>query len=429
MTPSEPPALTSTLVRQVHGSSAETALAPIPRRAVATLSMAAFLSGLSMRVTDALLPMLTRDFAVSLVQAAHVITAFSVAYGVSQLCFGPVGDRYGKYRVIAWACGVCAVTATLCALARSHDQLVATRLLAGATAAAIIPLSMAWIGDVVPYEQRQPLLARFLIGQILGLSAGVFVGGYAADHWTWRVPFAGLGLGFACVSVALFRVQRRLPARARLRQPGGGHAVRRAVDEFSAVLALPWARAVLLTVFLEGGSVYGAFAFIVTHLNRRFAVDLSSAGAVVMLFGFGGLLFALLSAPLVRRLGERGLVLAGGGLLSTSLAAIGIVPQWGWAAPLCFLAGLGFYMMHNTLQTNATQMAPQRRGAAVSAFAACFFLGQAVGVAGAATLVSRLGTRAALAAGGLGVLAVAVNFARRLTRHPAPSRSVAPASR
>ena len=46
--------------------------------------------------------------------------------------------------------------------------------LTGATAAAVIPLSMAWIGDNVPYERRQPVLARFLIGQITGFSLGVW---------------------------------------------------------------------------------------------------------------------------------------------------------------------------------------------------------------------------------------------------------------
>ena len=112
-------------------------------RAVAGLTMAAFLSGLSMRVTDALLALLTRDFAVPLGESAHVITAFSVAYGVSQWCFGPVGDRCGKYRVVAWASAASAVTATLCALTHSHAQLVGARMLAGASAAAVIPLSMA----------------------------------------------------------------------------------------------------------------------------------------------------------------------------------------------------------------------------------------------------------------------------------------------
>ena len=388
----------------------------IPRFAVPALALAAFGSGLSLRLTDALLPLFAREFGVGLGHAAAVVTAFSVAYGLSQLFFGPVGDRFGKYRVIAWACAACALTASLCGLAQGFTQLVFARLLAGATAAAIIPLSMAWIGDVVPYEDRQPVLARFLIGQILGLSAGVFMGGFAADHLNWRVPFFAIGAGFAAISVMLLAFDRRLPARARELRRADGDALARMVGEFSQVLARPWARVVLVSVFLEGGFVYGSFAFIATHLHQRFGIALATAGSTVMLFGFGGLLFALASAPLVRRLGEVGLTGVGGVVLAGALLAVGLAPAWWWAMPACFVAGLGFYMLHNTLQINATQMAPERRGAAVSAFASCFFLGQAAGVAAAGVLVVPLRTGSVIALGAGGVLVVALCFSRLRSR-------------
>ena len=400
----------------------------IPGAAVIALSFAAFASGISLRLTDPLLPLFAREFSISPGAAAAVITAFSIAYGLSQLFFGPVGDRFGKYRVIAWACAACAVTTSLCGLAQGFSQLVVARLLAGATAAAIIPLAMAWIGDVVSYESRQPVLARFLIGQILGLSAGVFVGGFAADHLSWRVPFFGIGLGFVAISLTLFALDRRLPARARSQNRAEGHALRRMASEFTQVLALPWARVVLLTVFLEGGFLYGAFAFIATHLHQDFGLTLATAGSVVMLFGFGGLLFALTSAWLVRRLGEVGLTALGGIFLTASLLAIGLAPVWWWAMPGCFVAGLGFYMLHNTLQINATQMAPERRGAAVSAFASSFFLGQAAGVAIAAMLVVRWSTGTVIALGAGGVLVVALAFSRLRARRLGSTATAAAAA-
>jgi predicted MFS family arabinose efflux permease len=141
-------------------------------------------------------------------------------------------------------------------------------------------------------------------------------------------------------------------------------------------------------------------------------VPLATAGAVVMWFGFGGLLFALCSATLVRRLGEVGLTCWGGILIALSLWTVGLAPVWWWGIPACFVAGLGFYMLHNTLQINATQMAPERRGAAVSAFASCFFLGQAAGVAAAGAVTAYGGTRTVLLAGAAGVLVVALNFSR-----------------
>ena len=157
--------------------------------AIIALSGAAFGSGMSMRVMDPMLVQLASDFSITLSTASQVITVFGLAYGLFQLLFGPLGDRYGKYLVVAWGCIACSATALLCALAPDFYFLLTARSIAGATAASIIPLSMAWIGDVIPYKDRQPILARFLIGQILGLSSGALIGGLCADYLTWRAPF------------------------------------------------------------------------------------------------------------------------------------------------------------------------------------------------------------------------------------------------
>lgn len=391
---------------------------PIPPTAVLALSLAAFGSGMSLRLTDAQLPRLAADFGVSLASASYVITCFSVAYGISQLFFGPLGDRFGKYLVIAWASVCCAMTALLCAMAPNFPLLLAARFLAGATAAALIPLSMAWIGDVIAYEDRQPVLARFLIGQILGVSAGVFVGGMAADYLNWRIPFLGIALGFGLISLKLFSLNRKLPDHARQTVQGEGAAGRRMMREFSQVLSGRWARIVLATVFLEGLFLYGAFAFIATHVHVVHGVPLSKAGLLVMLFGFGGVLFATAARILVRRLGEAGLTLWGGMIAALSLLGIGIGPHWIWALPGCFFAGVGFYMLHNTLQINATQMAPERRGAAVSAFASCFFIGQSFGVGLAGLLADYRGTGAVLILGAAGLLTLSLNFSRLQRKMP-----------
>lgn len=380
--------------------------------AFVALSIAAFGSGVSQRVTDPLLPRLASEFSISLGAASWVVTIFTLAYGLNQLFFGPLGDRFGKYRVIAWACVACSLATLMCALASGFETLLAARLIAGAMLAAIIPLSMAWIGDVVPYEQRQPVLARFLIGQILGVSAGQLLGGLAADFFGWRMPFFLLAAGFVAVSVLLFSMQRRLPARALSMSRIEGHVLQRTFREFDLVLRQPWARVVTLTVFLEGAFLYGAFAFIATHLHQTHGLSLSAAGTVVMLFGFGGFLFASSSHQFVRRFGETGLAFWGGIAMFVSLLVIALLPAWWWSIPACFVAGLGFYMLHNTLQTNATQMAPERRGAAVSAFAFCFFMGQSAGLALAGAATASIGTRGIIVGGAVGVLIVALAFAR-----------------
>ena len=389
----------------------------IPRSALVALSIAAFGSGMSMRVMDPLLLRLSADFDVSLGGASLVITVFGVAYGFSQLVFGPLGDRYGKYLVVSWACVACSLTALLCGLAPDFSSLLVARAIAGATAAAIIPLSMAWIGDVVPYEGRQTVLARFLIGQILGLSSGALVGGLCADYLSWRAPFFLISFCFISIGFYLVRLNRQLPARARGLHKAEGGMFKHLVTEFGQIFALPWVRVVLGTVLLEGLMVFGAMAFVASHLHMTYGVSLAFAGSLVMLFGMGGLLFAARSRQLVLLLGEPGLARYGAMLMTVSLLLIAYAPSWAWAAPACFFYGLGFYMLHNTLQINATQMAPERRGAAVAAFASCFFLGQSVGVAAGGTLLALVSTRHLLAIAAVCVSLIGLNFARLRARH------------
>jgi predicted MFS family arabinose efflux permease len=366
-----------------------------------------------MRVTDALLPRLDADFGVGLGSAAQVVTAFAVAYGGLQAFYGTLGDRYGKYRMVGWACAASALTALVCAAAPTFGLLVAARLVAGATAAAVIPLSMAWIGDVVPYAGRQPVLARFLIGQIFGLAGGQFLGGLAADHGHWRAPFVGLAAWFALAAFALFRMRGRVADR---RQAAGAPRERMFAG-FAGVLRERWARIVVGTVFLEGIALFGPFAFFATHLHVRYGLSLAGAGAGLMLFGAGGLTFAWASPWLVRRLGEPGLAAGGGIALCAALLLLGLGRAWPLALAGAYLAGIGFYMLHNTLQTNATQMAPERRGAAVALFASAFFIGQAVGVGLASLAVERLSTTPIILAGAAGTLALGLVFSRRVAAH------------
>lgn len=132
----------------------------VPIAAIFALSFAAFASAASLRVTDPSLTRIADEYAVALAVASWVITSYALAYGVLQIVFGPAGDRFGKVRVVAWACAASTLTALMCAMAPSLPLLLVARALSGAAAAAVIPLSMAWIGDVIPYQHRQPVLAR-----------------------------------------------------------------------------------------------------------------------------------------------------------------------------------------------------------------------------------------------------------------------------
>ncbi len=175
------------------------------------LALAAFASASAFRICDPLLPVLASDFDVRTGQAANAVTFFSIAYGVMQFFYGPMGDRYGKFRVLSIATIGCAFGSLLTALAPTLEMAVVGRFISGATAAGIVPLSMAWIGDHVAYEQRQATLARFLLGSISGLAAGQFMGGVFADTLGWRWTFVVMAAVYLVVGTLLISRRKSVP--------------------------------------------------------------------------------------------------------------------------------------------------------------------------------------------------------------------------
>ncbi|MCG2579015.1 MFS transporter [Dechloromonas sp. XY25] len=384
------------------------------RRAVMLLSVAAFASAAAARLCDPLLPDLARSFATTPTAAASVISSFAIAYGLTQALFGPLGDRLGKYRLIALTTLLSTLGALGSALAWSLDALVVARILLGATAAGIIPLSMAWIGDTVHYEQRQATLARFMGGQILGAIGGQFIGGVFADTLGWRWAFAFLATLYLVIGTIVLLESRANPSthhrHADTRRQG-------IIAQAAQVFAQPWARVILSIVFLEGMLVFGALAFVPSYLHERFGLSLTMAGAAMAFFGIGGLTYILAARHFVRRLGEVGLATGGGILIALGWGMLAWGASWLWALPASYFVGLGFYMLHNTLQTNATQMAPAVRGTAVSLFASSFFLGQSLGVMLAARILAVSGIVPMLLIAAAGTPLVGGALASLLVRH------------
>lgn len=389
------------------------------RRSITLLSLATFASMVAQRICDAMLPELSRVFAVSLAQAAQVVSVFAVTYGLAQLFYGPLGDRLGKFRIITYAALGCCVGSALALLATSLEMLVLARLLMALTAAALIPLAMAWVGDNVPSGQLQEMLTRTGLGSTLGIVAGQLTGGLLTDALGWRWAFAFLTLLFGVVGTLLWldwRRQQAAPA-ATLAAPQGARTgfVRQAL----LIITGPWSRVVLLMAFVEGAAGFGVLAIWASHLHGTLGLSLSVAGAIVALFGLGGVLYMAVGRHLIRRFRQQGLVLAGGALVGISALLLAFTPHWLPALPASLLAGFGFFMFHNTMQTTATQMAPAARGTAVTLFASFLFLGQSLGVVLAASLIGLMGSGMVVALGGAVMLAEGVFFAWVLRRREA----------
>jgi predicted MFS family arabinose efflux permease len=377
-------------------------------RAVFLLSLAAFASAASLRATDPLLPQIAGEYGVTTGAASAAVTAFALSYGLLQVVCGPLGDRFGRYRTIAAAAFVSAFCSAACALAPSLDALIAARFVSGATMGAFIPLALAWIGDTVAYERRQPLLARFLVGQMAGVAFGNAAAGWLGESFGWRAIFYALAGLLLVIAVLLLAEISRNPL---VQTKGAGRgAMRESFRRMPRLLVHPRLRVLVATGFAEGFFIFGALAFVAAYFQGRFAVGPGVAGTLVAMYAAGGMVYAVFSRRLVRHLGERGLVALGGVALTAGYLTLAFAPLVAVATMGIAAVGAGFYMLHTTVQIHVTHVPPEERGSAVALFATFLFLGQASGVWLAARVVDAAGVTPVFVCAALGLAALAAAF-------------------
>jgi MFS transporter, YNFM family, putative membrane transport protein len=366
------------------------------------------------RVSDTLLPQIAADLGTTVGAASIVVTAYAIMHGSVQLVVGPIGDRFGAYPSVAVACAVGAVAVAMCGFAHSLEALALGRLASGAAAAWVIPLSMTFIGDVTPYERRQLVLGRYLSGQISGLLFGQAAGGVLGDFLGWRSVFFLLGGLFALAAAALFVELATNP----LTRVGRTASPRRRgfAADYKLVLGAPWARIVIGAVLIEAMFTFGPFTYVGAHLHARFGLSFAAIGLVVAAFGLGGLFYSVAIKQLVTWFSQRNLVIGGGALLGGAYVILTFSPTWALAPLATAAVGLGYYMLHNTLQTNATQMSPEARGTGVAIFSAALYLGQSVGAAISAPIVDRAGAPPVFLAAAVVLPLFALWFASKLGR-------------
>lgn len=381
---------------------------PEIRRLTLLLGLACFSGALSSRATDPFVAALAGEFAAPPEQVALLATAFALPFALVQPILGPVGDALGKRRVIRTALWLLAGLSLAAPFAPDLGTLMVLRALTGAAAGGIMPLSLAAIGDAVALRDRQVALSRLLVFAIGGQIAGGALAGLLAPWLGWR---GVLGLcGLVALAAALATA---------LAPPAGGSEPRsrfdpgRALRRYRALLRMPAARLLFFAVMAEGVLVFGTFPWFAPILQARGLGGTVEAGLAVAAFGCGGILYAGVAGPLLARLGQSRMVVLGGGLAALALLGFAFAAVATLFIAAGLLLGLGFYMVHNSIQTRVTELAPEARGSAVALHAFHFYIGQSLGPVLVGLAGGAFGMPAALALAAAGMLALAVRLGWR----------------
>jgi len=256
-----------------------------PTRSIILLAVAGFASQAQVRVMDSLLPQVAADLHTTVGAAAMVVTAYAITHGSIQLIIGPVGDRFGKYRTVAFACVIGTILVAICGMVSTLPQLALARLATGAAAGWVIPISMAYVGDVTPVRPPAADPGALPLGTDPRPAVRPAAGGVLGDLLGWRNVYFVLAGMFALAAAGLVF---ELAVNPQTRKSSQSTARLGLVADYAAVLSNPFARIVIVAAFFEGALAWGAFAYIGADLHLRFGLTYTLVGITVGCFGIGG---------------------------------------------------------------------------------------------------------------------------------------------
>ena len=338
------------------------------------LSFIGFVTALSARCVDPVIPQIAWGLQIDPAAVALLSTAFALPFALIQPVLGPVADMVGKIRVMVLCLAVLVVASLVCGLATNFTALFAARVVAGMATGGIFPVGLALIGDLVPIRERQVTLGRWLIVIMTGNLLGASVAGVINDLLGWRAVFLVIaGAGVVVFLLAGFTLRHA----ARAHRPTFN--LRTIPAGYAGIFKNPRAKVCYGAVFVEGVAIFGLFPFVALLLLAGGEARASIAGLVLGGFSLGGVIYSASVSFLVRHWRIETLMLGGGLLSALTMALIALQLWWPVQVVAFTIFGFAFFLMHGSIQVQATELSATARAAATSLHAFFFFMGQASG--------------------------------------------------
>ncbi len=311
------------------------------------------------------LPSLTEGFGAPVAQAQLTLTALLLAFGCSQLVWGPLSDRFGRRPVLLAGLTAYTLASVGCALAGSMALLVIWRTLQGAAMGAAVMSARAIVRDLYTLEAGARAMSRGLTG--LGFIACLCapVGGLLSDAFGWRYALAALPV-FGSVTLAIVALRfeetapRRNPLALRPHKLIGTWWVILRNPTFLAYSALSTASYAGLFTFLASSS----FVFI-----KPLGLTRTEYGLVMFSVAFVYILGTFVCRRLLPRFGVRrsvaiaAVLTLSGGTLAGGLALAGLHSVWSVMLPM-YLFMLAHGVHQPCGQSGAVGPFPHAAGAA-----------------------------------------------------------------
>lgn len=422
----------------------ETHAPPAPPHRVWTVALAglgALLCALDIVVVATALPALQADFGASLSELEWTINAYNLVFACLTLTGAALGDRFGRRRMYVVGLAVFTLASAAAGLAGDSGQLIAARVVQGAGAAVLLPLTLTLISEAFPAEKRGVAIGVWGGVTGLGVAAGPVLGGAVTEGLSWQWIFwLNVPLGLVMLPLAARKLTESFGPRPQLdivglvlaavgltglawapvRAPEAGWGSVEVLGTLAAGIVfvaafLRWehkgARYPMLRLahfkdrrfstanaaaFLGFASLIGALFMITQFFQTGLGYDPLEAGVRILVWNATPLLISPIAGALADRYGTRPFMLAGLLLQGTGLALLAwqVEPGVGYGSlvgPL-IVAGVGISMVFPSVANAVTSAVPLGdAGVAAGVNNALRELGGVFGVAVAAAVFTTYG--------------------------------------
>lgn len=371
-----------------------------PRGLLAVLTAAAFWIFAQIFMIAPILPRLAEVFDTTPGLIGLAVPAFLVPYGVMTLVWGPLSDRVGRRPVILGSLLAFTALTAATALADTTGGFIGIRLATALGASGVVPIALALIGDLYPYQRRGQALGWLFGGMAGGIAVGAAGGALGEPLLGWDGLFLTAALGGLMLLAAALAV---LPATAR---PDTVPPWRAVAAGYRALLRTTRGQRTYTYVLINAVLQSGVYTWLGVYLAQRFELGPLGIGLALLGYGIPGFLLGPVIGRIADRHGRARLIPAG--------VAVGAVCAVALAAPLPLAAvqvaiitlSLGYDMTQPPLGGIVTDL-PGNRGQAMGLNVFTLFTGlglgallfQALLAAGFPVAFSVFGLGALLAAG------------------------------
>lgn len=343
-------------------------------RLLRVLTAATFLVFFQAFMVAPLIPVLAEIFDVTPRFMGFIEPAYLIPYGAMVLVWGPLSDRVGRRQVILGSMSAFVALTALATLADSAGGFLGARALIAIGSSGIVPIALALVGDVFPFERRGHALGWVFGAMAGGIAVGSSAGALLEPAVGWRGLYLIVSALGAGVLTVLWR-HRRLLGNRPAAQPRPVRAVARS---YLALLRARRARRTYAYVLFNAVLHAGIYTWLGVYLVDRYALSEAGIGFALLGYGIPGFLLGPLVGRLADERGRARLIPLGLTVAAIAAGVLAVSIPVGLAVLAVALLSLGYDLTQPLLAGIVTDLSPNR-GQAMALNVFTLFMGLGTG--------------------------------------------------